>query len=363
MNRLICNETGEAFALDDPRWCSEKGKLLTLEFQPHLDISRLSQRKSTLWRYREAIPIDYDENIVSFDEGFTPLLPMRISGRTIYIKQDHLFPTGSFKDRGATILISKVKELGIRHVVQDSSGNAGAAIAAYCARAGIACDIYVPEKTLPEKLRQIRSYNATLHLVPGSREDTASAALAAAGKYYYASHCWNPFFHHGVKTFAYEVCEQLGWCAPDAVILPVGNGSLLIGVFIGFKELLAMQIIEKMPRMIAIQALACAPVYLAFARGKSNHAVHGETIAEGIAIAQPVRIKEMLAAITESNGTVMTVDDDAIKRTQIEMAKKGFYIEVTAAAAMAGVESYLEQSEREELIVTSFTGHGLKSGK
>ena len=159
-------------------------------------------------------------------EGFTPLEEIELDGHRVLLKIDYLFPTGSYKDRGATVLISKVKELGIRKVVEDSSGNAGSAIAAYCAKAGIECEIYVPQATSPEKLVQIQAYGATLKRVEGSREKTAEVAMGAASKFYYASHCWNPFFLHGTKTFAFEIWEQMDGKVPDVLILPVGHGTL-----------------------------------------------------------------------------------------------------------------------------------------
>ncbi|MBN2356797.1 threonine synthase [candidate division KSB1 bacterium] len=361
-NRLLCPETGESYSPDEPRWCSDSGGLLQLSFKPELDISRLAHRKETLWRYRNALPIDRDENIISFDEGFTPLLPISIAGRTVYVKQDHLFPTGSFKDRGAAVLISKAKELGIKRVVQDSSGNAGCAIAAYCARAGISCDIYVPQSTSPAKLAQIRGYGAALHRVLGSRQDAADAALEAAQKHYYASHCYNPYFHHGVKTVAYEICEQLGWRAPDAVVLPVGNGSLFLGAFIGFTELYQMGLIEKMPNLIGVQSRACAPLVTAFEQRSKDlsSVVVGETIAEGIAISAPIRGREILQAVRETNGKMLAVEEEVIRKAQIEMGRCGFYIEATAAVAVAGVEAYTRDANRHERLVTVFTGHGLK---
>ncbi len=361
--QLICYETGEKYVGAEPRWRSDSGGLLHLSFTPQLDIALLSERKPTLWRYREVIPIEKDDNIISFDEGFTPLLPLEIEGRKIYCKQDYLFPTGSFKDRGASVLISKVRELGIDRVVQDSSGNAGCAVAAYCARAGIRCDIYVPQSTSPAKLAQIRSYGAKLHLVPGSRQDTAEAALKAAEKYYYASHCWNPFFHHGVKTIAYEICEQLNWRAPDAVVLPVGNGSLFLGAYIGFQELLQMRITQTMPRLIGVQSRACAPIATAFHQGHEEiGAIKTKpTVAEGIAIAAPIRGREILAAVRQTHGTMLTATDHEICHAQREMARCGFYLEPTAAVAMAGVKIYLKMVEKSEMLVTVFTGHGLKS--
>ena len=152
MGKLVCTECNKEFSLEEKIWKCECGGLLDVDFQPHFPIDKILQRKPTMWRYREAIPIFEDKNIISFDEGFTPLLPVNFGDKPVWIKQDHLFPTGSYKDRGASVLISKVKELGITNVVEDSSGNAGCAIAAYCAKAEIECQIFVPEGTSGTKI-------------------------------------------------------------------------------------------------------------------------------------------------------------------------------------------------------------------
>jgi threonine synthase len=144
VNRLTCAQCGETFSVSEPRWRCACGGPLDLEFSPKFDLKRIGARQATMWRYREALPLESDANIVSFDEGFTPLVPLQLDGREVLLKQDHLFPSGSYKDRGASLLISKAQELGVDAVVEDSSGNAGAAIAAYCARAGIRCEVYVP---------------------------------------------------------------------------------------------------------------------------------------------------------------------------------------------------------------------------
>jgi threonine synthase len=336
---------------------------LDLEFSPDIDPARIAGRKPTLWRYREALPIELDESIVTFEEGFTPLLPVTFSGRTVLVKQEHLFPTGSYKDRGASVLISKVRELGVRSVVQDSSGNAGCSVAAYCARAGIRCEIFVPEGTAAAKLVQIGHTGARLHLVPGTREDTARAAIEAAGTRYYASHCWNPFFLHGTKTFAYEVCEQLGWRAPDTVVLPAGNGTLVLGASIGFGELCTAGIIPRTPRIVGVQAAACAPLFHAWKSGHSTVAAirKGHTIAEGIAIAEPVRGPQVIRAIVSSGGEMMTVEEEEIAGALKVVCRQGFSIEPTSAAVIAGLLKYLPRSSGEEVIVSAFTGHGLKS--
>jgi len=363
MIHLVCTESGERYPASEPRWRSVSGLLLDLEFSPRLDPARVAGRRPTLWRYREAIPIEADENIVTFDEGFTPLLPVTFAGRTILVKQEHLFPTGSYKDRGASILISKARELGVRRVVQDSSGNAGCSVATYCARAGIACDVYVPEETAAGKLVQIRFTGAHLHLVPGSREDTAQAAMKAAGKMYYASHCWNPFFLHGTKTFAYEVCEQLGWRAPDTVVLPAGNGTLVLGASLGFGELCEAGIISHTPKIVGVQAAACAPLFSAWKSGSTSlTSIHkGYTMAEGIAIAEPVRGAQVLRAVTSSGGEMVTVEEEEIAEALKIVCRQGYYIEPTAAATIAGLLKYLPRSSSDEMIVSVFTGHGLKS--
>ncbi len=363
MRQLTCNECRKSYPLDEPRWRCDCGGILDIDFPPAFDPVRIKGRKPNMWRYREAIPLEKDENIVSLDEGFTPLSEVLIDGRIILVKQDQLSPTGSYKDRGASALISKVKELGIKEVVEDSSGNAGAAIAAYCARADIKCHIYVPENTSAGKLVQIRLYGAELHQIPGTREDTAQAALMAAARTYYASHARNPFFFQGTKTFAYEVCEQLGWKPPDTVILPVGNGTLLLGACIGFKELLRAGITARMPKIIGVQAANCAPLYRAHRENLTEvpPAETKETLAEGIAIAKPIRGRQIIDAVRQTGGEFLTVSEDEIKKSLVEMGCMGYCIEPTSAATIAGVKKYLPGSSPDEVIVSVFTGHGLKA--
>ena len=343
MNRLVCRTCQENYLLDDPRWKCACGGLLDISFTPVFDLEKIERRKNGLWRYREAIPLREDAHIVSLGEGMTPMLPVDFGGRQVWIKQDQLFPTGSYKDRGAAVLVSKARELGIREVVEDSSGNAGCAVAAFCAAAGIACSIFVPEATSAGKLAQIQLYGARLNRVPGDRENTARAVLQAAEKVYYASHSWNPFFFQGTKTFAFEVCEQLGWHSPDAVILPVGNGTLLLGAAIGFNELLEAGITRKIPKLIAVQAETCAPLTHAFRGEPADPAgMHTrDTLAEGIAIAAPVRAEQILQAVRKSRGTFVTVTDTDIEASLKDIGRKGFYIEPTSAATTAGIVKYL----------------------
>lgn len=329
----------------------------------NISIEKIKNSPPTMWRYRESLPINNDQNIVSFSEGYTPILPIEFAGKTVGIKQDHLFHTGSYKDRGASLLISHAKEIGINHVVEDSSGNAGCAIAAYCAQANIKCDIYVPANTSPAKLTQISQYGANLHLIPGSREDTAQAVLNAAQSTYYASHSWNPYFFQGTKTFAYEIWEQNGWQAPQGIILPAGNGTLLLGTWLGFSELFKAGLIESVPKIFAVQSKNCAPLYQAFQQNLSTpHNIRSlPTLAEGIAIAEPVRGMQMIEIVKKSNGEFIIVDEDEIIAALKSMHNKGFYIEPTAAATIAAIPKIIQSHPEVNQWISVFTGHGLKS--
>jgi len=261
--------------------------------------------------------------------------------------------------------MSKMKEWGVQKVVEDSSGNAGSAVAAYCARAGIECEIYVPQDTPSEKTVQIQAYGATLRKVKGSRERTAEVAMEAASKIPYASHCWNPFFLHGTKTFAFEVWEQMDWKAPDVLVLPVGHGTLFLGAYTGFKELREAGMIKKIPRLVGVQSASCAPLYQALKKGwrETRPIEKKETAAEGIAIAEPVRGRQILETIQRTDGEILIVTEKEIRRALKEMGRKGHFIEPTSAATVAGLKKYLSKKRRRETVVSTLTGTGLKSAR
>ncbi len=360
---LLCQSCQKEYPPSEPRWHCTCSGLLTLDFHARFPIKEIKKRKPTLWRYREALPIEHDRHIISFDEGFTPIIEEELFDKKVLLKQDFLFQSGSYKDRGASVLVSKIKELGIKRVVEDSSGNAGAAVAAYCAKASIDCHIYVPEKTSPEKLLQIKQYGAHLHMIQGSREDTAQATLEHARTTYYASHSWNPYFFHGTKTCVFEIVEQLGWIPPDILFIPVGNGTLLYGSFIGLKELQQEDIIDKLPRIIGVQAEHCAPLANAW---KNNSMpipfkTSKETIAEGIAITNPVRANDILRSIKETNGDIITVTEKEILEALYYIRRKGYYIEPTSAVAIAGLKKL--GTRKNKRMVIPLTGHGLKTKK
>jgi threonine synthase len=360
MPHLLCTACSARYPDSDIRWRCDCGGLLDLEFAPRLDPADLAWRPADLWRYAEALPV---RRPLTLGEGFTPLLPVSLGGRTVLAKQEQLFPTGSYKDRGAAVMVAKAAELGVAAVVEDSSGNAGCAVSAYCAKAGIRCRIFVPAGNSPGKLAQIRLYGAELVEVPGSREDTAAACMQAAGDTFYASHVWNPYFFHGTKTFAYEVAEQLGWKAPDTLVLPAGNGTLLLGAWLGFNELKALGLVASLPKLVAVQAAGCAPLAAAFRAGQDTvpDIATRPTLAEGIAIARPERGPQMLAAVRASGGTFCTAEEDAIRTAFVDMGRQGLCIEPTSAAVIAGAAAYAATAPAGEVIVTACTGHGLKA--
>ena len=292
----------ERYPPSEPRWRCDCGG--PLEVTPEAIFTResLAERPATLWRYREAIPVADDANIVSMNEGVTPLVPLSFSGAEILCKLDFLFPTGSFKDRGAAVLMSKIKEWSLGQVLMDSSGNAAAAVAAYAARAGIECDVYVPASTSSAKCAQIAAYSARLRKIAGPRAAATAAAMEAAQDRFYASHFWNPWFNHGTKTWAFEVWEQLGFRAPDAVVAPAGHGSVLIGAYLGFSELLRAGYIDELPKIFAAQSARCAPMVRMWEEdlGAPPQIAPEDTLAEGISIAAPVRWKQMLEAVRAS---------------------------------------------------------------
>jgi threonine synthase len=363
MVHLFCGTCEARYELDDPRWRCDCGSYLDIEFEPHFDPTAISTGPRSLWRYRSAIPIGDDSNIVSLAEGFTPLADVAPGGRRIQVKLDHLCPTGSFKARGASVLAGRLRELGITRVVEDSSGNAGSAIAAYCSEAGIHCTVFVPEAARPEKVAAIRSHGADVTIVPGDREDAAAAALEAAESSYYASHVWNPYFLQGTKTFAYEICEQMAWRVPDEVVLPVGNGTLLLGAFMGFKELRAAGLTNRLPALIAVQSSQCAPIARAFAGVEDSPETvrPGTTVADGIAVAAPLRGSQILEAVRQSGGEVITVDDSQVEAAQEEIGELGYFIEPTAAVAPAAIIARTDRGAAvDKVIVTAFTGTGRK---
>mgnify|MGYP002747802994 CR=1 FL=1 len=254
--------------------------------------------------YQTAMDAEDCHEAVTLGETETPLLPLKVDGHQFFFKMEDRQPTGSFKDRGAKRLIGELAHLGIDHVAVDSAGNAGAAVAAYAAAAGIACRVYVPDDISAERAKQIAAYGAAVIRVPNGRMNAGSTARAELGSDYYASHVYNPLFFEGMKAMAYEIYEQLGESVPEYIFLPVGNGTMLLGLYYGFIE------IGRLPRLMPVQSKNCAPLYEAF--NKIPASPKTETIADSIRIETPKRLNDMLAAVTNSGGDVLIVDDEEL---------------------------------------------------
>jgi threonine synthase len=280
-------------------------------------------------------------------------------------KLEWFSPTGSFKDRGASVMVSILRAHGVTRVLEDSSGNGGAAIAAYAAAGGVAAKILVPASTPNDKTVQMRAYGAEVELIPGARQDVSDAAARQAAAIFYAGHNWQPFFLQGTKTLAYELWEDLDFNAPDNIIIPTGAGSNILGCDIGFSELLRQGEIASLPRLFAAQPKNCAPLHASFMAG-SDDSVAVEvrpTIAEGASIAEPVRAREVLAAIRRSGGAIVAVSEAEIEQTLFELARIGLYTEPTSALAAAAFTRLLERGalRPSEMTVLVLTGSGLKA--
>ncbi|GAA2996683.1 pyridoxal-phosphate dependent enzyme [Streptomyces fulvorobeus] len=366
MTAYRCPQDGTLAETTALTWCCPvcRGPWdLDFEITGTLSPGSLAGRVNSLWRYEEVLPLAAPATTLG--EGRTPLVPLT---GTVSAKLDFLMPTLSFKDRGAVMLAELARRLNPDRVVADSSGNAGTAVAAYCARAGLPCTVYVPEGTSPGKTEQIRAHGARLETVPGGREATALAARAAADTpgTFYASHVFNPYFLHGTKTYVYELWEDLGGSLPDAIAVPVGNGTLLLGAALATAELLAQGLIERRPALLAVQAEAVSPLATAFRAGADDlpadestapTTATAPTLAEGIAIPRPPRARQILAAVRASGGTFLTVPEERIRGAQLDLAARGLHVETTGAVCWAAVGDWTEGS-----VVVPLCGAGLKTG-
>lgn len=345
--RYRCSSCGREDAWETSGWrcpCGGIWDLTPTRAGAGLNRAVLQLRQPSLWRYRESFPFPSGWSgwrQLTLGEGGTALAGAGPDQPGTTLKLELASPTLSFKDRGAVMLLAHAVLAGATHVVVDSSGNAGTAVAAYAARAGLPCRVFVPHTTSPSKVAQMVAHGADVTPVQGGRAAVAEAAQAAteATNAFYASHVYDPFFLEGTKTMAFEIWEQLGHRAPDVVAVPAGNGTLVLGCSLGFAELLAAGAIQQAPRLLAVQAAACAPLAEAYEADADVPAdVHASpTVAEGIAIARPPRGRQVLAAVRESDGEIISVTDEETLAARAELAAQGLYVEPTAAAAWAGL--------------------------
>mgnify|MGYP006271964483 CR=1 FL=1 len=318
-----------------------------------------------VWRYRAWLPV---EAPVSLGEPTTPLVPLDWGDIDLQVKLEGALPTGSFKDRGAAVMVAGLAEAGAAGGVVDSSGNAGASIAAYCARAGLACEVMAPAHASPGKLAQIAAYGARLTPVEGPRQASTDAALARAaepGGPAYMSHMWHPLFLCGTQTFAFELAEQLRFRMPDWLVLPSAAGTLFLGAWRGLRRLEAANVIDRVPRLLCVQSEAATPVFTAWAAGDREPAPVETRMgpAEGLLTARPPRGAQVLQAIRVSRGAAVAVPDTELWAGHARAAAQGVYCEPTSATALGAVtvaraSGLIEPGQR---VVAALTGHGLKS--
>jgi len=311
-----------------------------------------------IWPNLRALGWPPDWPPVSLGEGNTPLVWTEVSGRQVAFKCEFLNPSGSFKDRGSAALVSALAGRGVYMAVEDSSGNAGASFAAYAARAGIKARVYVPASASGPKRTQIEAYGAELVPIPGPRSAAAQAAFLAAQKgATYASHAWLPFNLPAYATLAVELVQQMQG-SPGALVLPVGQGGLLLGLVRGFQSLQSAGVIQKIPAAIAVQARACAPLWSLFTTGRLA-ADEVATLAEGVRVTRPVRADAVVAAVRETGGRFVLVDEVDILPGRDELARRGLYVEPTSALVWRALE--LTLAELPEPVVVILTGSGLKA--
>jgi threonine synthase len=317
-------------------------------------------------RYAAALPPA--TSWISLGDCPTPVADITIDSKRIKLKLDSLKPTGSFKDRGTQLLVSALLALEPQRLVEDSSGNAASSLAGFATKAGIACTVYAPATASPGKLVQARIYGADVVPVAGSRADVADAAVnehGPANGVYYASHNWHPFFVAGVGVWLLEAWEQFGGQLPRNIVLPTGSGSALLGACLMLEWLQARNEIGEMPRLWAAQPTACCPIVRSWDRGQGQvDAVDPQkSIAEGTAIADPVRGSQLLQAIRKTRGGAVSVSESEILQGLSLAARQGVYMEPTSAVAIAAARKILlqEDGRGDNHMLLLITGNGLKS--
>jgi threonine synthase len=382
LSHLECSLCGAEFPYHTPRFvCESCGGALFVRYDLSkasrtLSPARLKQRGVSLWRFREVLPVQHEENIVTLGESMTPVLHFEKTGRKIglprlYVKDESMLPTGSFKSRGMTVAVSKAKEFGAHTVAAPSAGNAGGALAAYAARAGMESVLVVPRDTPEVNIAEIRQYTDNLYLIDGLIHDAGAVikkGVVESG-WYDCSTMKEPCRVEGKKIMGYEVAEQFSWVLPDVIVYPTGGGTGLAGMWKAFEEMETMGWIgEKRPRMIAVQSSGCPPLVRAWRRNAEtcepyNPAWGFQTIASGLRVPKPFADRLLLDILKKSRGSAVEVSDDKIKDAMRYYAREeGLIFCPEGAAAMQAVCGMKERDEinEGESVLVYNTGSGLK---
>ncbi|UCE45494.1 MAG: threonine synthase [Methanobacteriota archaeon] len=373
-----CIDCGASHDPSRPAYaCSSCGNLLEAQIDVEEAAENLAEggydeRALSVWRYREAIPVDDSSEVVTLCEGGSPLLRCRrleeeLDVRNLWIKFDGTNPTGSFKDRGMTVGVTKALELGMSVVTCASTGNTSASLAAYAAAADLDCVVLIPEgKVALGKLAQAMMHGADVLSVKGNFDQALDMVMAAADEMgMYVLNSVNPFRIEGQKTAAYEICDQLNGMSPERLYIPVGNGGNSAAYWKGFKEFDSMDLTSGCPLVRGIQAEGAAPVASMLSENRSEliPVDEPETVATAIRIGNPANWKKTVGAIRESGGSASTVTDEEILEAQKFMARlEGIFPEPAGAAALAGFMKDLDEGvvDRSTVVVCVSTGHGLK---
>jgi threonine synthase len=359
----ICSRCGRREPVSTRKAKCDCGGLWKLDFKaPKFDLSEVDRSEWSMFRYRRFMALEDDSwRDITLGEGMTPIVRL---DENVLLKMDYFMPTLSFKDRGAAVLMAHCKAIGVERVVQDSSGNAGNSVAAYGAKAGIQCEIFVPEGTSPKKIDMIRAHGAVCTVVPGSRDhcaDVCRGKVDSEGAFY-ANHVYNPFFYEGTKTYLYEAYEQLGRL-PEHIVVPVGNGMLYLGIMHALDEFVENGVIDRVPQIIALQAETCDPLLKAAEQGLDEYAEVevSPTIAEGIAIGKPMRSAEILEYARKYGVRFIHAREDRILEARARLAAKGIYCEHTTAANYEAYLNYCEKYGEARDCLIPMCGAGLKS--
>ncbi|HKO99214.1 MAG TPA: threonine synthase [Pyrinomonadaceae bacterium] len=371
-----CNLKHEARRLHN--LCRECGKPLLVRYDLEaaarsLTKESLKSRRTDLWRYREVLPVENEDNIVSLGEGLTPLLQTEQLGQRLgidklFIKDESQNPTQSFKARGMSAAVSMAKELGAQKLAVPSAGNAAGALAAYAARAGIECFIFMPRDTPRANVIECEQTGAHVTLMDGLITDCGAevARRKDAEGWFDVSTLKEPYRVEGKKTLGYELAEQLDWRLPDVIIYPTGGGTGLIGMWKAFDEMERMGWIDsKRPRMVTVQASGCAPIVRAFEEGKrfADEFPNASTVASGLRVPRAIGDFLILDAIKESGGTAIAVsDDELIKATREIGATEGLFCAPEGAACLPALRRLIDsgQIKPDDSVVLFNTGAGVK---
>ena len=379
LSHLECTYCGRVASANQlQNVCSTCGKVLYPRYDLEgvkkvLSREDITLRPASMWRYYELMPVINPENVVTLGEGMTPLIEAKRLGKSLgcsnlMIKEEGLNPTGTFKARGLSVAVSKAKELGVRDMVMPSAGNAGSALAAYAAKAGMRAHVFLPDDTPEMNKLECIAYQAQCCYVQGNIADAGRAAEEnGRGKDWFSVSTFKePYRVEGKKTMGIEVAEQLGWSIPDAIIYPTGGGTGILGMWKAFDELEQLGWIgEKRPKMICVQSTGCAPIVKAFSEGSkfAESWLDAQTIATGLKVPSPFADYLILGVISDSEGTAVAVTDTEIIEAVQEIAHlEGILACPEGAATLAGLKHLLAQGflSHTEQIVLFNTGSGLK---